>query len=745
MGQLADTQEDHATPPSKRHLDHVQLDDVTAGPSRASPGSEKRRRVMADDSPLYPSQGSSMTSAVDRTAIPHHVLLYHLAQVAHQASHRHLQQAFVPSWVSTEVDAAHLPISIIREDGTKGPFSHDAAAANKSLGLLLHALDLLRLGLRMKDLSDRDRVLFGVEYALIGVKVLAACQVSVKDRKGKSPASLLHMVDCKKLAEDVGTYIGQSISLAERNTHLIQQLSKLNWLDAKVAFLVGQSNTGRRMIAQALKRCNPDDHGGRYALCFLLAENCESGAFENAFTALEQIERESQTHGHAQVTDLARIAKVRLAFVQRKWDHVESAMGMLSAALQRPGSAEHSSSPWRTYVESQYLHLRALWEGRQGNDDVVKAILKQLYGFVDDANEMGAFDEIRELGGVIPITIPGSQAIYVEVTPPNRLLLSTYLVSIISRRSYSGPIATCKTIAHATAMRVTENIAVADDMWDTGFNPLQGPQESLAFRRHVVLLRAEILLELASAMVYRSEFEGLNELLAEIIDLARKTNTFDLIAPQLGLVHAQYAHATGMSSQALRYYRFCDLLLLPGSELGLAAEIGRLGAIGYFQDLVENPAAIAETLRISRQCRGSSSAAMHAVGHLLASLATENNIIAKKHLSTAYDIAQRSNNNVIRCLIFAFTTSFQHYYGGNERILRQLETGRDIASLLGGQDREDKVGQIPLGMWFAVKLQSHFRQNGDKESERRARESIDAHHRRLQEVCQQSARGFGQL
>ena len=59
-------------------------------------------------------------------------------------------------------------------------------------------------------------------------------------------------------------------------------------------------------------------------------------------------------------------------------------------------------------------------------------------------------------------------------------------------------------------------------------------------------------------------------------------------------------------------------------------------------------------------------------------------------------------------MIFAFTTSFQHYYGGNERILKQLETGRDIASLLGGQDRKDKVGHIPLGMWFAVKLQCEF-------------------------------------
>lgn len=37
-------------------------------------------------------------------------------------------------------------------------------------------------------------------------------------------------------------------------------------------------------------------------------------------------------------------------------------------------------------------------------------------------------------------------------------------------------------------------------------------------------------------------------------------------------------------------------------------------------------------------------------------------------------------------------------------MLRQLETGRDISKMLGGKDRDDGVGQVVLGMWFARRL-----------------------------------------
>ena len=75
----------------------------------------------------------------------------------------------------------------------------------------------------------------------------------------------------------------------------------------------------------------------------------------------------------------------------------------------------------------------------------------------------------------------------------------------------------------------------------------------------------------------------------------------------------------------------------------------------------------------------------------------------RKRLTSAYELCQTANNNILRCLIFAFTTSV-HLFGAADKMLRQLETGRDLAKLMGGKDRVDGVGQLALGLWFAEKI-----------------------------------------
>jgi hypothetical protein len=82
-------------------------------------------------------------------------------------------------------------------------------------------------------------------------------------------------------------------------------------------------------------------------------------------------------------------------------------------------------------------------------------------------------------------------------------------------------------------------------------------------------------------------------------------------------------------------------------------------------------------------------------------------LTSRKKIGSAYDLCQQSNNNLLRALIFAFTST-THLTGSEERVQKQLETGLDIASLLGGRDRADQVGQPVLGIWFAVRLKSEW-------------------------------------
>jgi hypothetical protein len=81
--------------------------------------------------------------------------------------------------------------------------------------------------------------------------------------------------------------------------------------------------------------------------------------------------------------------------------------------------------------------------------------------------------------------------------------------------------------------------------------------------------------------------------------------------------------------------------------------------------------------------------------------------MVRKKLSAAYDICHRSGNNILRALVFAFTTS-THLTGSEDRILKQLETGREIAAQMGGKDRQDGVGLVALGLWFTVKLKREW-------------------------------------
>lgn len=88
-------------------------------------------------------------------------------------------------------------------------------------------------------------------------------------------------------------------------------------------------------------------------------------------------------------------------------------------------------------------------------------------------------------------------------------------------------------------------------------------------------------------------------------------------------------------------------------------------------------------------------------------------------------------------------------------MLRQLETGRDISKMLGGKDRDDGVGQVVLGMWFARRLKGKcpglercpqplirrlefYRQEGYQTGVQIAKESEKLHFARLNDLMREA-------
>ncbi|OWZ64792.1 hypothetical protein AYX14_06385 [Cryptococcus neoformans] len=680
--------------------------------------------------------------------IPIAALLYHSAQVAHQTSHVHLQQAFVPTQISTDRTSGSSIIKLYSYSSTSqssqsNRFSHDPHAFAKALGLQLYALDLLRAGLNINSLSDKEKVAFSLEFGVVGMKVYMAQQNLQSKSKGKEKIEGVQ-VDCQRLMDDMQNIVGQAFFVAQRQSSLTPMRLELELVNARLAFMQGKFNLGKKLVQTALA-ASRDNAVHRYSLCLLYLEYVESTGPANFLNIATEFLNEARKNNHQMIVQLALLIKARITFVHRRWELVPTALAEFASSIgwsdsNPPAdllSGQKEERTWLACLNIHYLILRALWEGRIGNDNVAKEIMKRAYALMDETADKKVFNELRANGGVITLHIPNSRPLQVQTTPPNILYMLTYLTTVVGRRDFTGSNTTCKSIVHPRVLRETEGIARTEDMWDSGFSSLHGLAQAMALRKQVLSIKGEVMIEQATAMIYRSCFAEGRQLLYETVEQLHDHNLFHPLSPHLCLTFAQHAHHLGLTSSAIRYYKACKDLINSGSELSLIAQVGLLAVQNKLEGLEKSVEGQDEVNALAEKCKGSSSAMFSAAGYFLASLTDDNRVNSKKKLSTAYEISQRSNNNILRLLIFAFTTS-THHYGGRERMLRQLETGRDISKMLGGKDRDDGVGQVVLGMWFARRLKEFYRQEGYQTGVQIAKESEKLHFARLNDLMREA-------
>jgi len=287
-------------------------------------------------------------------------------------------------------------------------------------------------------------------------------------------------------------------------------------------------------------------------------------------------------------------------------------------------------------------------------------------------------------------------------------------------------------------MREFEGVAREGDIWDSGFSTQHSLTNATELRRQVVVIRAEAMIEEGMALIYRSSFDEADRLLADTIDLLRDNDLFIPLAPHLLLLYAQYAHLVGQSSAAERYYRACQSVLQPGSELGLIIEIGLFGCQGKFERVLSDTNTRQEIESLIEHCRTPSNAVLSTTGFFLSSL-IESAVSSKKKFSAAWDAVQKSKT-VMLPVLYAFFAA-KDVSGHGEKFTRILEGGREAARSLGGGDRADGVGQTTLGLWFAVKLKEWFR-GRDEQSFARAASSVISHQKRRQEISEKGAERF---
>jgi hypothetical protein len=357
-------------------------------------------------------------------------LLYQYAVAAHHHAHSHIQQAFVPRDIDCNRDDVE---PLVQYASTPSPFQPDPLAAQKSLGLLTLALDFLRVGLQLA-LSPRERVAYVTEYATVGIKVLQAGSI-----------------DDKRIAADVDAAISSLPRLD----------APLKWLQVKLAFMQvrrarSRLTQGRHRAATRLARQFIQSSDSPVRLYILLLEYASP---TEALCILQELEaRKLET-----LAPYLALIRTRLLFVQRRWDDVPTALDQLAASI---GWHEDSLTAATTDTYMHYLMLRCLWEGRIGNDVRVRSLLRQMYTTMDEAADTSAFEAGRASGGVVKLDM--GEQLLLQSTPPNILMLSTYLVSLTCRRDYIGTAGKCPSLRYAGAMREFAAVGRKDDMWDLG-------------------------------------------------------------------------------------------------------------------------------------------------------------------------------------------------------------------------------------------------------------------------------------
>ncbi|GMK54396.1 hypothetical protein CspeluHIS016_0109820 [Cutaneotrichosporon spelunceum] len=733
----------HPHPPPMPKLSSNEGVPWPASTSQSVPSKRKSKASHPPQrAPPPPTPPSSRPSGLTQAApaplpeaIPTAPLLFHTAVSAHHNATFHLQQVFVPRQVLGG-DKGGMK----RETASgKVLFTHDPDALNTALRLLVIALDLLRTGFNMPNLSDSERAAFGLKFATVAAKVLAT-EDPVKRLLTKDELARVQVViDHKRLASDVDDVMTKTLAAA-RSPHLKHYRQGVELVSARLAFMKDKANHAKRIIKQALAVTPREDVAHRYNLKLLHMNHLLKASNVELLQVVKEFEADARGQGYTDVVLLAHIIRIRAHFSLRRWDNLLATLDESQALFGTDDvftSGDPATASFRLVLLMHYLNMRALYHGRAADDANAKKQLSRLYPLMDRAMEKGMLSELRSSGGVvtIPLGVPNgsAQQLLVQSTPINVLWALTYLSSVVARRDLLGSLTQCRTLNHTRAVRQFELCAHPDDLWDSGFSSRHGVAEALELRHKVNKLRAEVMMEEALALMCRSSFEEVTTLLSKTVNILHDNKLFLTHSHQLALLYGHLAHSIGLPDQAVRYYKAAQSLLVAGSEMRLIVDINLMAAQGGFANLQMDLDRSAQVNIMADQCRAGTNGALNAIGYFLLSLTDPERVSSKRKLTFSYEICRKGKLNILYALIFAFTTA-QHLFGDRERQLKQLESGRDIARLLGGKDRADCCGQLPLGLWYSIKLRDHYRVDGRFDDEKSAGADAQRHLQRMHEV-----------
>ncbi|KAG7446636.1 uncharacterized protein BT62DRAFT_987040 [Guyanagaster necrorhizus] len=340
--------------------------------------------------------------------------------------------------------------------------------------------------------------------------------------------------------------------------------------------------------------------------------------------------------------------------------------------------------------------------------------------------------------GVVEITFPNppSPPLLIQTTHPRVLLILAYLISAISRKDPVGRKPKRKTFA-------VEGLAV----WEKEMRkelvvpPWASVDDVEQMNLTMARLKCDLLCELISVHIMRSEIPFAEKHLAALTAHARTKGLFDALAARIMLHHAHLAHTKGDMQLAGDSYRAAAYLAEDGPARddyvrtsARAGEVAlRVGVWARGEQAEDSWEAITEDgLSVIDDCQRQGGT-LRSVGTLIEACLSSEILKAKNLLRSAMSSTTDSKDNHLRALTLALLTPhFMHT--AMEHAMTMLVTCEQLASGMGAGTVKgaknttgaDTVGNGPLRLWIAERNLEIHRRRGDMARAEKQEAAIEA-------------------
>ncbi|KIY43932.1 hypothetical protein FISHEDRAFT_51821 [Fistulina hepatica ATCC 64428] len=465
----------------------------------------------------------------------------------------------------------------------------------------------------------------------------------------------------------------------------------------------------------------------------------------NTLNALQKLADLASSYGHSDIILLCDFIKLRLYARNGMWNENVAIDAKQFPVQTTPTQDTKPVVPtFGNHFHAVYaLHVLVLsityHTYSSGAKDIVGERLERLHAILDS----GVFDESDAYPDRHPHWRAGTvQPLVVTLTHPKTILTLAYLVSSIAKHDPVGRNPKKKIFAEEGVRAVEREIRLMV-LAGSGIAifPWTSAPDATNTSLRLAKIKAELLCELASVAITRSEHKVAEDHIATLIAHTRSYKLFDWYAPRITLLHAHLAHSQAGLEFAIAAARTTVGAPLKSSErepwtallaqdasdkwLSIAARAGLFGlSIGRLSPEAEQSRKAFEAgldrLRIEgaplvRECQGLGGK-LAAVGRMLEACLSTEVITSKQLLRQSLNYTTASQDNYLRGLVLAMCSN--HYLLTAEDHARgMLESCANLAAGLGAQPRKRKdadrkalgsqlhdLGNIPLRMWVGDRL-----------------------------------------